>query len=148
MLSRQADRQILDAQDHRGQGLEQLGDLLKEHRHEAEDQEEEAGQKSQEHHQHGGQARPAQALQQLHRALEQIGDHDARNHRREHPAEKDDRGEADQQQDREDRDLRVGEVAPEPVLDQPHGQAWARRPGRGKSKVKDRVAYCGLRRGR
>ena len=100
--------------------LHQLGQLPRHERNQSEQDEEQHGQEQQEHQDDRDHPGHADALQPADHGLQQVGDHDAGEHRGQPGAETDDDGEEGQQEQAEDDDLRIGKGPLEPVPQQFH----------------------------
>ena len=95
-------------------------DLAHQHRQQPEQQQCDERDETQEHAEHADEVRHAEPLQPRHQPLQQVGDHDRRQHRRQHAAEEiDGKRYADQRQ-RQRHDLRIGYLVAKPARDAIH----------------------------
>ncbi|MNP25488.1 hypothetical protein D3C76_1182980 [compost metagenome] len=112
---RQQQQQGLPLGKHAGQFVEQGDQLVPEQRHHDHDEHQQQPHEQREDQPHCDATRHPQALQAHHQTLHQVGQHHPGQHRRQHAAQGQHRGERQEQQDRQYHGFFVGEVALNPV---------------------------------
>jgi len=117
MLDRQGHQRGLAARQHGRNLLHHLRQLVIQSRQQPEYHHHHEQHESGEHQPHRDRARHFQPRQFARQALEQIGDDDAGQHRRQHAAGVEDGQKCADQNQREEYDLRVGDLLFEPVGD-------------------------------